>query len=213
MYDIYKNQFSWYFLAYGQVSNLHWKTKNSLLHILLIHQEGCKKSITETIDIRIKKQKSKIEEIISLAESPVMSITGNSVPAFKLFDSIIIPSLLNNCESWIGITDKHISTLQDFQNDFIRRVLWVPNSTPKPLLQRDLGLMPLWRIGKSKRNFVSKVMEKDKSNLYRKTIISEVLNNIIGLGYECSNLCKELGLNDIITSSYTKFELRNAITI
>ena len=89
----------------------------------VIHQEGCEKSITETIDNRIKKQKNKIEEIIQLAESPVMSITGNSVPAFKLFDSIIIPSLLHNCESWIGITDKHISTLQDFQNDFIRRVL------------------------------------------------------------------------------------------
>ena len=141
-----------------------------------------------------------------------MSITGNSVPAFKLFDSIIIPSLLHNCESWIGITDKHISTLQDFQNDFIRRVLRVPDSTPKALLQWDVGLMPMkWRIGKSKLNFVSKVMKKDRSNLCRKTIISEVLNNIKGLGFECSNLCKELGLNNIITSSYTKFEIRNAI--
>ena len=178
----------------------------------VIHQEGCEKSITETIDNRIKKQKNKIEEIIQLAESPVMSITGNSVPAFKLFDSIIIPSLLHNCESWIGITDKHISTLQDFQNDFIRRVLRVPDSTPKALLQWDVGLMPMkWRIGKSKLNFVSKVMKKDRSNLCRKTIISEVLNNIKGLGFECSNLCKELGLNNIITSSYTKFEIRNAI--
>ena len=178
----------------------------------VIHQEGCEKSITETIDNRIKKQKNKIEEIIQLAESPVMSITGNSVPAFKLFDSIIIPSLLHNCESWIGITDKHISTLQDFQNDFIRRVLKVPDSTPKALLQWDVGLMPMkWRIGKSKLNFVSKVMKKDRSNLCRKTIISEVLNNIKGLGFECSNLCKELGLNNIITSSYTKFEIRNAI--
>ena len=178
----------------------------------VIHQEGCEKSITETIDNRIKKQKNKIEEIIQLAESPVMSITGNSVPAFKLFDSIIIPSLLHNCESWIGITDKHISTLQDFQNDFIRRVLRVPDSTPKALLQWDVGLMPMkWSIGKSKINFVSKVMKKDRSNLCRKTIISEVLNNIKGLGFECSNLCKEQGLNNIITSSYTKFEIRNAI--
>ena len=30
MYNIYKNHFSWYFLAYGQVSNLRWKTKKLL---------------------------------------------------------------------------------------------------------------------------------------------------------------------------------------
>ena len=41
-----------------------------------------------------KKQKNKVDEIIQMAESPVMSITGNSVPAFKLYEAIIIPSLL-----------------------------------------------------------------------------------------------------------------------
>ena len=54
-------------------------------------------SITETLHARNKKQKNKVEEIIQLAELPVMSITGNSVPAFKLYKSIIIPTLLLNC--------------------------------------------------------------------------------------------------------------------
>ena len=31
MYNIYKKHFSWYFLAYGQVSNLRWKTKKLLI--------------------------------------------------------------------------------------------------------------------------------------------------------------------------------------
>ena len=30
MYNIYKKHFSWYFLAYGQLSNLCWKTKKLL---------------------------------------------------------------------------------------------------------------------------------------------------------------------------------------
>ena len=60
----------------------------------VIHEEGCEMSITETINARIKKQKNKVDEIIQMAESPVMSITGNSVPAFKLYEAIIIPSLL-----------------------------------------------------------------------------------------------------------------------
>ena len=54
----------------------------------VIHQEGCEKSITETIDNRIKKQKNKIEEIIQLAESPVMSITHK----------IVVYDCLNYCQ-------------------------------------------------------------------------------------------------------------------
>ena len=54
-------------------------------------------------------------------------------------------------------------------------------------------------------------MKKDRSNLCRKTIVSEVLNNIKGLGYECSILCNELGLDNILTSSSTKSDIKNAI--
>ena len=178
----------------------------------VIHEDGCVRSITETIDARLKKQKHKVEEIIQLAESPVMSITGNAVPAFKLFESIVIPSLLHNCESWIGLNNKHISTLQDFQDEFIKRVLRIPDSTPKALIQWDVGLLPMkWRIGKSKLNFVLKILKKDRDNLCRRTIISEAINNIKGLSFECSNLCKELGLGNILTTSLTKSEIKNAI--
>ena len=132
--------------------------------------------------------------------------------AFKLYESIIIPSLLHNCESWIGLTDQHISTLQKFQDEFIKRVLRIPDSTPKALIQWDVGLLPMkWRIGKSKLNFVSKILKKDRDNLCRRTIISEVLNNIKGLGFECMALCNELGLENILTSPITKVEIRNAI--
>ena len=139
----------------------------------VIHEEGCEMSITETINARIKKQKNKVEEIIQLAESPVMSITGNSVPAFKLYESIIIPSLLHNCEFWIGLTDQHISTLQKFQDEFIKRVLRIPDSTPKALIQWDVGLLPMkWRIGKSKLNFVSKILKKDRDRYMKSSIPS-----------------------------------------
>ena len=68
-----------------------------------------------------------------------------------------------------------------------------------------------WRIGKSKLNFVLKILKKDRDNLCRRTIISEAINNIKGLSFECSNLCKELGLGNILTTSLTKSEIKNAI--
>jgi len=87
-----------------------------------------------------------------------MSITGNSLPDFKLYESTILPSLLHNCESWVALNERHIKDLQNFQNDFIKNVLILPVSTPKAILKYDVGLMPMkWRIAQKKLLFVKNI--------------------------------------------------------
>jgi len=54
--------------------------------------------------------------------------------AFKLFEAQVIPALLFNSESWIGLTNTHISDLQNFQDKFVRKLLRLPPSTPKATL-------------------------------------------------------------------------------
>ena len=58
---------------------------------------------------------------------PVIGGTGNSLTALKLFEAQIIPALLHNCESWIGINQTH----QKFQDKYIRKLLWLPQTTPE----------------------------------------------------------------------------------
>ena len=177
-----------------------------------IHESGCAMSITVTIEERIRKLKSKCIETIQLAESPVMSITGNSLPAFKLYESTILPTLLHNSESWVSLNQSHINTLQKFQNDFIKNVLRLPDSTPKAILQYDVGLMPIkWRIAQKKLLFVNKILRRDPNNICKQVLISESLNNIKGLGHECRLLCSELGLPNIFLNNFKKFEIVNAI--
>ena len=177
-----------------------------------IHESGCAMSISTTIEDRIRKLKSKCTEIIQLAESPAMSITGNSLPAFKLYESTIVPSLLHNCESWVSLNERHIKDLQNFQNDFIKNVLRLPDSTPKAILQYDVGLMPMkWRIAQKKLLFVNKILRRDPNNICKQVLISESLNNIKGLGHECKLLCTELGLPNIFLYNFKKFEITNAI--
>ena len=81
----------------------------------LIHEKGCKESITVTIKARIRKLISKTEEILQLVETPGMSCLGGANTAFKLYEAQILPPLLYNCESWISIDDSHIKLLQNFQ--------------------------------------------------------------------------------------------------
>ena len=52
-----------------------------------------------------------------------MGGTGNSLAALKLFEAQIIPALLHNCESWIWITQTHVSDLLEFHDKFIRKLL------------------------------------------------------------------------------------------
>ena len=178
----------------------------------LIHENGCGMSITVTYEDRIRRLISKCTEIIKLAESPLMGVTGNSLPAFRLYESTIIPTLIHNCESWIGLTQKHLDDLQSFQNKFIRDVLRLPVSTPKAILQYDVGLMPMkWRIAKRKLLFVNKILSKDHNNLCKQVLFAESLNNIKGLSYECTKLCEELGLPNIMVNDVSKSEIVAAI--
>ena len=71
-----------------------------------VSELGCRESVTLTIKERIRKLISKGDELIQIAEAPLMGGLGNSTTAIKLFEAQIIPALLFNCESWIGITQQ-----------------------------------------------------------------------------------------------------------
>ena len=80
---------------------------------------------------------SKAEEIIQVSETAMMNGNGNSMAAFKLYEAQVIPALLFNSESWIGLTDTHISDLQNFQDKFVGKLLRLPPSTPKAIFHWD----------------------------------------------------------------------------
>ena len=80
-----------------------------------IHEKGCRASISETVKAGTTGLIGKAEEIIQVSELPMMNGNGNSMAALKLYEAQVIPALLFNSESWIGITDTHNLDLQNFQ--------------------------------------------------------------------------------------------------
>ena len=75
----------------------------------IIDEDWCEASITATIKGRINKLYSKCEDIVKIAENPLMASLGNARTPFKLFEAEVIPALLFNAESWIGFNDKHFN--------------------------------------------------------------------------------------------------------
>ena len=178
----------------------------------IIHEKGVVESISATIKARTNGLVSKCDEIIKICESPVMGGTGNSLAAIKLFEAQIIPALLHNCESWIGLNQIHISDLQDFQDKFIRKLLWLPQTTPKAIIHWDVDMKLMkWRIAERKLKFVGKIMLREKDNIARRVLISEVLMDINGLASECRILAEEVGIQDVMVNKVSKSTIIEAI--
>ena len=74
-----------------------------------IHTDGLAASILSTINKPIEK----VNEIMNLSEYPRMAGLRNSRCARTLSETEIVTSILNNSESWIGITEETIDRLQD----------------------------------------------------------------------------------------------------
>ena len=178
----------------------------------IINEKGCEQSITDTIKERKRKLKSKCDDIIQIADAPIMGGLNCGSIAFKLFNAQIIPSLLHNSESWIGITKKHIKMLQKFQDEFIRKVLRLPSSTPKAIMNYDSGLWPMeWRIKYKKLNFVRSLMLKPGTNLTKKVLKQELLHKIDGLATECLKTCADLNINFIMNETVSKATIKWAV--
>ena len=79
----------------------------------------------------MQKLTSKVNDIILIVDAPLMGADGTSTTAIKLFEAQVMSGLLFNCESWIGITETQIAELQSFQDNFLKKLLHLPASTPK----------------------------------------------------------------------------------
>ena len=178
----------------------------------VIHEKGCRESVNATIKMRMCSLISKCDEIIQLSESPFMGGTGNSLPAIKLFEAQIIPALLYNCESWIVISDNQVAELQAFQDKFLRKLFRLPISTIKAILHWDTGLKPMkWRIAERKMLFLTRIMAKNHNNIAKKVLLEEWYLGLRGLGYECRQISKLLGLPNLMCKEMSKKEIKAAI--
>ena len=107
-----------------------------------IHTDRLAPSIVRTIKKHIRKCIAKLNEIINLSEHPRMMRMGNSRCARTLYVSEQVTSILNNSESWIGISAEALDKLQDFQNRFMLRLFEAPKQgTPSEIVELDANML------------------------------------------------------------------------
>ena len=72
-----------------------------------------------------------------------MQIIGGINGSIDIWERAIIPMLLNNSETWVNISEDHESTLEKLQSLFLRTILHVPISCPKPSLCWETGILKM----------------------------------------------------------------------
>ena len=104
--------------------------------------------------------------------------------------------------------------LQNFQDSFVRKVLKLADNVPKALLTWDIGLTPMKdRIDLKKLLFLRKMLKKDIHSITKQVLYEEVLLGVQGLAYECSEICRNIGIPDIMCFEVTEREIKEAIYI
>ena len=106
---------------------------------------------------RIDKSVGSTIEIISMCKET----NFGKHQIYTIYQSVFLPRLIYNCESWSNVTLKDISNLQDAQLNFLRRVMEVPKSTPIAALFLELGILPIqYEIEKRQLVFLKKILDR-----------------------------------------------------
>ena len=116
----------------------------------IIHSEGLDASVEATVEDRMGRITSATHKIKAIMDDDRIQTIGGMMGAWDLWNLAVIPSLLNNCSTWEGITSKMVDKLEAMQERYIRLLLEVPVS-----LRAETGLLSIkHRIWFEKVNFI-----------------------------------------------------------
>ena len=176
----------------------HEKTQDKYLGDIL-HKDGLGESVAATVRERTGKTKAAAKEIVAIIEDFRMQKVGGLVAAFDLWEGAVVPSLLNNAETWVEMSEKTLKDLEELQLMFLRMILKVPQSTPKVALTAETGTLSMeWRIATRKLQFINSVKEMEDTSLAKQIFTEQVKYGWPGLAQEAIDICETLGLPNIV---------------
>ena len=118
--------------------------------------------------------------------------------------------LLNNYDTWTGLTYTAIDELDTLQNLFYRVILQVPTGCPTPMLYWDLGgTLMSNRIWKSKLLLLHHIATLEISSLAYQVYSAQDRLGLPGLVQDCKELLTRFGVTSI--SKYSKSQWKSLV--
>ena len=97
---------------------------------------------TDLCKDRVDRAKGSTFELIALCKE-VKFGTRQTENMFIMCQSVFLPRLIYNCESWSNMTPKDYKVLQSAQSLYLQNVMEVSRATPTVALFLELGILPI----------------------------------------------------------------------
>ena len=180
----------------------------------VLHGGGLDMSAEATVQERVGRIKGATMEIKGIIEDFKMQNISGMMAAWELWERALIPSLLSGSGTWFGLktNTKVIDICDNMQNFFWRVMLAVPESCPKIALRCETGMMGMkWRIWSEKLLLLSRIRSQEKTSLSRQVFEECKARGLPGLGEEVTDICKEIGIEDVNVVNVAKHDIKGAI--
>ena len=176
-----------------------------------ISSGGMAESVIATINKRKGKVIQSIFEISTLMEDCRGHVTGGITTALEIWEMAVCPYLLNNCDTWCGVTDSAIEELDKLQNLFYRVILQVPVGCPIPMMYWDCGgFLMSNRILRSKLNLLHHIATLSPSSLAYQVYSTQDRLCLPGLVQECQQMLINFEITDV--TKFSKCQWKNLIS-
>ena len=153
-----------------------------------------------------------IHEAVAIVEDTRMQRLGGIRCGLDLWEICIVPSLLSNSGTWSEIRDCHYRELDALQEYFIKRLLLLPKSTPKPALLYDSDMVKMKsRVQKNILNFVKHTAMLDSKDLAKEILEEQVANKWPGLITDAMEICEDLEINGLLDAEVPKKTFKRTV--
>ena len=159
---------------------------------------GDSDSVLATILSGKGKATAAIDEIKAVLDDLRVAAVGGIQGGLYLWELSVSPFLLNNASTLTDIMDGAIQELDRLQELFLRVLLEVPRSTPKPLLYWDTGTMTMAnRIKVMKLNLMVHLKKLDQSSLAKQVLDEQIRHDWPGLAKEAKEICQKWKMENV----------------
>ena len=177
-----------------------------------VHSMGTQASVFCTVSHRAGGISTSIKESRAIIDNCRVNTVGGLVAGIDIWELAILPSLLNNCQTWINIGKDSLDMLEDLQNKMYRTLLCVPKTCPLPSLCWDMGGVQMkFRIISKKLEFVWHLVNLEDGTLAKEVMTIQKTQKLPGLVKECIDWIEEYKLPDVFTQKMSKTQWKKAV--
>ena len=177
----------------------------------MVHQDGLSASVEATKSNIIGRITAATHKIKAVLDDFRLQAMVGVMGALDLWNMAVVPSLMDNCSTWIGITGKLVDRLESIQERYVRLMLEVPVSTPKIALRAETGLLSMkHRIWSEKMSLVM-ALKRSKDGLAKQVYMEQLQYGWPGLATEVQEICEKIGVPDINKNYLSKKDMSQAL--